>query len=794
MTDKISIEIDGKTYEAEPGQMVIEVADQNGIDIPRFCYHKKLSVAANCRMCLVEVEKAPKELPACATPVTAGMKVFTQSHKAIAAQKAVMEFLLINHPLDCPICDQGGECELQDVSMGYGEDLSHYHENKRVVDDENIGPLISTDMTRCIQCTRCVRFGDEVAGLRELGATGRGENMQIGTYIKHSLVSEVSGNIIDLCPVGALTSKPFRYTARAWELLQTPAVAPHDCLGSNIYVHSRRQAVMRVVPRDNEGINETWISDRDRFSYVAVNSEQRLLKPRIKRHNVWEEVEWQEALNHTVTRLRRIIEDHGAKQIAALASPSSTLEEFFLLQKLMRGIGCPNVDYRVHQTDTRDQNVLPQFPKFELPIASIEDQNAILLIGLNAQRDIPLLGVRLRKASLLGAHIMAINCVDHTVNFDFKEKLIADPNQMVLHVAGVAKALLATSSYHVPEDAKKLLEHINPTAEQQAIAKQLQQASKKSIVVGLLAMHHPEASTIRSLSRLIARLLDCEYCELTDGANSAGAWIAGFVPHRDTAGKLSQEVGLSAYESLKQELKAYVLLNLELEHDSANAKQALNALKKAEFVVALTPFINQHLLEHADVLLPVTPFTETSGTYVNAEGTWQNFTAAVRPLADSKPAWKVFRVLGNLFELNDFEYQTSEEVAAVVKAQMLKEPFPQQTMWYVPKSLPEQKTNASIQRITEWAIYGVDSLVRRSQPLQQCATQERACVKINPQLAQELNIKDETIVTVKQGEQTLRLTAVVTPHVPNHCALIYAGLPETSGFGATFGEIEIVGN
>jgi len=384
-----TIEINGKPCQAKDGNMIIEVADAHGINIPRFCYHKKLSIAANCRMCLVEVENAPKPMPACATPIAQGMKVHTDSPKALAAQTAVMEFLLINHPLDCPICDQGGECELQDVAMGYGKDISRFNEGKRVVADENLGSLIATDMTRCIHCTRCVRFGEEVAGIRELGATGRGEHMRIGTYIKQAMQSEISANIIDLCPVGALTSKPFRFKARAWELQQAAAIAPHDCLGSNVDLHIRQQEVMRVVPKENEAINETWLSDRDRFSYLGLRHEQRLAKPMIKKNGQWQESDWQQALEYTVTGLKQTIKQHGAAQLAALGSPSATVEELFLLQKLMRALGCHNIDHRLQQTDFADQASAPLAPICQLPYAELENQQAILLVGSDLPREQP---------------------------------------------------------------------------------------------------------------------------------------------------------------------------------------------------------------------------------------------------------------------------------------------------------------------------------------------------------------------------------------------------------------------
>ena len=424
------IEIDGKTFEVENGKMIIEVADEAGIHIPRFCYHKKLSVAANCRMCLVEVEKNRKTVPACATPVNDGMKIFTRSPAALQSQKAVMEFLLINHPLDCPICDQGGECELQDVAMGFGQDRSIFEETKRAVADDDLGSLIATEMTRCIQCTRCVRFGEEVAGLPELGCIDRGEKLHISTYVAQSMVSEVSGNIIDLCPVGALTSKPYRFTARSWEMKQAPSIAPHDCLGSHVYLHSRRDRVMRVIPKEQESINETWLSDRDRFSYLGLHHQARAARPKIKRNGVWEYVDWQTALEFASKSMHQIIKQYGPESFAAFASSSSTLEEGYLLQKMLRYLGVNNIDHRLQQTDFRDQDLQGVMPVNSLQYAELEKQQHILIVGCNVDREAPLLGIRIRKANMNGASISALNVMDYSYHFNLQEKLIVSPQDL----------------------------------------------------------------------------------------------------------------------------------------------------------------------------------------------------------------------------------------------------------------------------------------------------------------------------------------------------------------------------
>lgn len=559
---EIEIEIDGKKLAASPNQTVIEVADAAGIYIPRFCYHKQLTVAANCRMCLVEVEKSPKTLPACATPVMPGMKVFTKSAKTQAAQRAVMEFLLINHPLDCPICDQGGECELQDLAMGYGSSHSHYDECKRSVANENLGPLIATEMTRCILCTRCVRFCDEVAGVREIGVTERGGHAEISTYVERAVTSEVSGNIIDLCPVGALISKPYLFTARAWELDQTPSISPHDCLGTNINVHTRYGKTMRVVTRENMKINETWIADRDRFSYAGLDSPERISEPLARIDGKWVTVEWQKAFEIITTKLHEVISAHGADQIGALASPTSTVEEFYLLQKIMRGLGSNNIDHRLRDIDTSDEANIGAFPGMEMAIAELEQCDAILLIGSNIQKEQPLLATRIRKAALKKASIVAINPVDYDFNFNVAVKKIISPQEMVHALQSIVKAYEANDNND--------------------IVSALRNKQRVAILVGALAQHHPHAAAIRALAQQLAKLSGATLGLLTDGANSPGAWLAGAVPHRRAGGIALNESGLSAYAMFEKMRKAYLLVNVDPDLDCANAANAITALKQAE--------------------------------------------------------------------------------------------------------------------------------------------------------------------------------------------------------------------
>ena len=771
----INLEIDGKKVQARSGAMVIEAADELGIKIPRFCYHKKLSIAANCRMCLVDVEKAAKPLPACATPVTEGMRIFTQSPKALEAQKAVMEFLLINHPLDCPICDQGGECELQDVAMGYGRDISRYSENKRVVLDKNLGPLIATDMTRCIHCTRCVRFGDEIAGLRELGATGRGEHMEIGTYIENAVGSELSGNVIDLCPVGALTSKPFRFSARAWEMRQHPTIAPHDCIGSNISVHVAKNKVLRVVPRDNEAVNETWISDRDRYSYEGLNSADRLRMPMIKQDGQWREVDWSTALDFTAAGLQKVVAQHGAQHLGALCSPSSTLEEMYLLQKVWRALGSSNLDHRLRQMDFSDQDQAPLYPWLGQSIEHLEQVDAALLIGSNVRKEQPLAGHRLRKAALAGARIMFINPLDYEFRFDIAQKIITDPRRMVSELCGVAKALVQIVGVRAPAGWGDLFKSATVTATHQAIAQHLKDARNATVLLGLSACAHAEFSALRALGSLIAQLTDAKLGILSEGANTAGAWLAGMVPHRGPAGGKVEAVGQSTPAMCKAGLKSYLLLGIEPELDLTYARAALAGLRAAQFNVVMTPFRNATLEQVAQVMLPIAPFTETSGTFVNAEGRWQSFTGAVAPLAEARPAWKVLRVLGNLLQLPGFDYITSEEVRDELRARVGDARADSKSAGRSPIRLAAQIQGVA--RIADVPLYAVDATVRRAGALQKTVDAPAAAIYINTRHADQLGVRAGQMLGITQGAEQLSLPVALDERVPDHCVLVYAGQP-----------------
>jgi NADH-quinone oxidoreductase subunit G len=782
----VNIEIDGQPLKALSGSMLIEVADQSGIKIPRFCYHKKLSVAANCRMCLVEVEKAPKPLPACATPVAEGMKVYTRSPRAIAAQKGTMEFLLINHPLDCPICDQGGECELQDVAMGYGEDVSHYTEAKRVVKDKNIGPLIATEMTRCIHCTRCVRFGEEIAGLREMGATGRGEFMEIGTYVEQSISSELSGNVIDLCPVGALTAKPSRFAARAWEMVQHASIAPHDCIGSNIYLHTYQQSLIRAVPRDNESVNECWISDRDRFSYQALSHEERLTTPMIKVKDQWQETDWDTALNMTAEALLAAVPDH----LAGLCSASSTTEELYLFQKLMRALGSPHIDHRLSQYDFSDQEQAPLFPWLGDSLEALRETPFVFLIGANVRKEQPLMGHMLRNAIQHGGECVALNPRDYQYNFDVREQWVADTEAMVQALAAITRQVCEQKAF-VPADAvKALLDSVDITDQARSFADALLAQEQGHLLLGSWAMGSPYLSNLRALAATLAEATGLKLGYLSVGANAAGAWLAGAVPHRGPAGSPVETTGMTAREIFHKPLMNYFLFNLEPGMDGEGSASLCHHLMNADFVVAATAFVNERMRDFADVLLPLASFAETSGTYVNAEGRWQGFNGAITPKGEARPGWKILRVLGNLTAKEGFEHMSSEEVREEIKGHIARDT--EFSNHYEPVAELQMPVHESgIRAIGYTPIYASDGLVRRADALQQTGDAMPRFV-IASDIADDLGVVDGDLIIVRQGDVSSTLPAEVDASAPPSRVFVPRGVKETLGLVDRFGAIEVL--
>ncbi|MGH8501746.1 MAG: NADH-quinone oxidoreductase subunit NuoG [Gammaproteobacteria bacterium] len=779
----VNLEINGRPVRARKGEMIIAVADRHDIRIPRFCYHKKLSIAANCRMCLVEVEKAPKPVPACAFPVAEGMKVHTRSRLAIDAQKGTMEFLLINHPLDCPICDQGGECELQDVAMGYGEDVSRYNEAKRVVKDKDIGPLISTDMTRCIHCTRCVRFGEEIAGVRELGATGRGEFMEIGTYIEKAVTSELSGNVIDLCPVGALNAKPSRHTGRSWEMIQHALIAPHDSVGSHIYVHTLRGRAMRVVPREDESLNETWISDRDRFSYQAL-SKDRLQTPMVKRAGQWRELDWEQALQTVADGLRSA----PAGDVGFLTAPHATLEELYLLQKIARGLGTDNIDHRLRQSDFSDQAHAPLFPWLGQSVQDLEWLDAALLIGSDVRREQPIIAHRLRKAAVKGARIMALNPRDFGWHLPLAAHVVRDPAGMVRALAGVAKTVLESAGADRPPPLRELLAWVEPDDDARAIAAQLSASGHNGVLLGNLAVTHPQFSLLRALAFVIAQHTGSRFGYLPEAANTAGAWLAGAVPHRLPGGDAIARPGMHARAMLEDPRKAYLLFGVEPEFDCDAPARARAAMDRASFVVVCSPFLSESMREYADVLLPIAAFAETPGTFVNLEGRWQSWNQASRAPGETRQGWKVLRVLGNTLKLEGFDYISAEQVRDELKTRFsgaLR--FDNGLRLEGAFNLPSPPQ--SLLRAANVPIYALDALVRRAQALQATPHAKPAACYLKSQQAKALGLNGAERVLARQSGGHAILPLVLDETVPLNVAWIPVGLEATRGLGAAFGDI-----
>ncbi|SEJ45551.1 MULTISPECIES: NADH-quinone oxidoreductase subunit NuoG [unclassified Variovorax] len=707
----VEIELDGKKVDVTEGSMIMHAADKAGTYIPHFCYHKKLSIAANCRMCLVDVEKAPKPMPACATPVTQGMIVRTKSEKAIKAQQSVMEFLLINHPLDCPICDQGGECQLQDLAVGYGGSSSRYEEEKRVVFHKDVGPLISMEeMSRCIHCTRCVRFGQEVAGVMELGMTQRGEHSEIETFLGDSVDSELSGNMIDICPVGALTSKPFRYSARTWELSRRKSVSPHDSTGANLIVQVKNNRVMRVVPLENEDVNECWIADRDRFSYEALNGPERLTQPMLKQGGQWQQVDWQTALEYVANGLRQIKADHGAQSIGTLVSPHSTLEELQLAAMLTRELGSDNIDYRLRNAE---------FTAFEgvrwlgTSIASLTQVQRALVVGSNLRKEHPLFAQRIRQAVRKGAALSVITSAGLMAErdawaIDVAQSSIVEADQWVEALAAVAAAIGETNGVAAPLAPKNA-----PGDAAKAIAASLLSGERKAVLLGNAAAHHAQAGSLLALANWIGAQTGATVGYLTEAANTVGAQIVGAFPKNG---------GLDAGRMLAagSGLKAVMLLNTEPVFDSAAGAAAADVIGNAQMVVTLSPF--KANLAFSDVLLPIAPFTETPGTFVNAEGRLQGFHAVVKPQGETRPAWKVLRVLANLLGLPGFAFESTADVLATIGD---KGAVPANALSNATSAAAVAADGAVAAPVVA-SIYQLDSIVRRAPSLQLTADARNA--------------------------------------------------------------------
>lgn len=774
----VEIEIDGKKVEVQEGSMVMDAANKLGTYIPHFCYHKKLSIAANCRMCLVEVEKAPKPLPACATPVTNGMVVRSNSDKAIKAQKSVMEFLLINHPLDCPICDQGGECQLQDLAVGYGPSASRYEEEKRVVEPKDAGPLISMrEMARCIHCTRCVRFGQEIAGVMELGMLNRGEHSEITTFVGKTVDSELSGNMIDLCPVGALTSKPFRYSARTWELSRRRSVSPHDGLGANLIVQVKGGKVMRALPLENDAVNECWLSDKDRFSYEGLNSAERLTVPMIKQDGKWLETDWQTALEYVAHGLKNIRHESGADSIAALAAPYSTLEELSLLQKLVRGLGSDNVDFRLRQSDfALDGKVTPWLG---MSIEEFGQVNRALVIGSFLRKDHPLLAARLRHAAKHGTKVSILNATDDDLLIPLTNRMIKAPSEWLAGLSEIVVAVAQAKGIAAPAG----FEGIEAGEIAKGIAASLLSGDRKAVVLGNAAAQHPQASQLHAAAQWIAQNTDAKFGYLTEAANTVGGYLANAVPGK----------GANAAQAFAQPRKAYVLLHAEPEFDCYDPQAARAALDKAEMVVAMSPF--KHAADYADVMLPIAPFSETAGTFVNCEGRAQGFNGTVKPLGETRPAWKVMRVLGNMLELPGFHYETSEEIRVELLGTKTAEEADLKSRLNnfanVQPQAAKPAATAQLERIADVPIYFSDAIVRRAESLQLTADAKAPKAWLSAAVAQKLGVSNGAQVKVTQGQGTAVLTAAIDAKLPDNVMRVSAAHATTVALGGMFGAISV---
>ncbi|MDE3207801.1 MAG: NADH-quinone oxidoreductase subunit G [Pseudomonadota bacterium] len=785
------IEINGNKLEVEDGSSIIDAADALGIYIPRFCYHKKLSVAANCRMCLVEIENNKKPMPACATPVLDGMKVTTQSRVAVKAQQGVMEFLLINHPLDCPICDQGGECELQDLAVGYGAPASRYSEAKRVVVNKNLGSLISTDMTRCIHCTRCVRFGEEIGGIMELGMTGRGEHAEIGTYVQKAVGSELSGNMIDLCPVGALTNKPFRYSARTWELLRRPGVSPHDALGSNLTLHVKQNQVMRVLPRENESINECWISDRDRYGYEGLNSDDRLKSPMIRQDGKWKVVDWSEALEYVVHGLKDIRDIHGPDSVGMLVSQQSTLEEAYLAQKFVRGLGTSNIDSRLRQSDFSLDGHESGITWLGMPVEEVGSLDAILLVGALIRREQPLFAHRIRDVVKAGGKLMQVTAIDEDHLVPLHASYVVSPAHLVHALAEVALALSETQNVPLDSAIQSRLSGIKAGKEARAIVQGLVSGKRQAILLGGLAITHPAYATLRALAQDISRLSGARLGILPVGANSVGCEIAGAIPHH---GPLATAVsaGMNALQMLDSHLRAYILLHAEPGLDFADAGLAMHAFSSADMVVRLTSYVPGED-DPADVVLPVSPFSETSGAFVNMAGQLQCFNAVVKPFSETRPAWKVLRVLGNLFDLDGFDFDSSEAIRhEMAENEWQRDLILNNKISALQKfDLEDSKKDALI-RIADVPMYATDAIIRRATSLQKTPEAKRANLAwMNAKTASSLSLKAGDTALLQQKDGTARLMIGIDEGIPTGCVRVAQALESTLALHDPFGEIVV---
>ncbi|RDS80502.1 NADH-quinone oxidoreductase subunit G [Dyella monticola] len=751
--DLVNVEIDGKPTQIRKGAMIIEAADNIGVAIPRFCYHRKLPIAANCRMCLVDVEMGgrpmPKPQPACATPVAEGMKVTTRSDKALKFQRDVMEFLLINHPLDCPICDQGGECELQDIALGYGRSVSRYTERKRTIADENLGSLVATEMTRCIQCTRCVRFTSEIAGTYELGGMSRGENLQIGTYIGKALETELSGNVIDVCPVGALTNKPFQFKARAWELIAKPSIAYHDALGSNLWLHTRRGEVLRTVPRDNEAINECWLSDRDRYSHEGLYAADRVHAPEVKRNGQWQKTTWDDALTVAAEALKSV----PGSDLGVLVHPSTTSEEGDLLVRLAQSLGSAHIDHRLRQLDFADNAVAQTFA---MPAADVDKVKAALLVGSDLRYEMPLLNHRIHQAVKKGAKVYAVNPAEFNFNYSLAGEAVVPPHYLVDSLLVLAKVAIEAGAAQPGFISHESLAPLQVTDKAREAVASLK-SGQSVIILGDAAVTHPQASWLRAVARFIAEATGAAYNELPVGANGLGLTKVGVLPGNG---------GLHTQAMLAQPRKGYLLYGLEFPHDFADGAAVTNALNGAQHIVAFSAFANAALRDVADVILPIGLLPEIAGTLVNVDGLVQRVEAGAKAPADARAGWKVLRALGGLMKLPGFEF---DDIAGLRESLVERKASTSQ-------GLAERKPVQGLSRLATWPIYRSDAVVRRASSLQAHPLNRAFAVRLNADEAQRQGLAAGDNVKLVNGV----LPLLIDDTVPDGAAWIEAAHDQTA--------------
>ncbi|MFK8026666.1 MAG: NADH-quinone oxidoreductase subunit NuoG [Gammaproteobacteria bacterium] len=785
--DLVTVTIDGVEVQAPRNAMLIEVADQVGVSIPRFCYHKHLSVAANCRMCMVEVEKAPKPLPACATPVSDGMKVYTRSELALDAQKGTMEFLLINHPLDCPVCDQGGECELQDVAMGYGGDVSRFNERKRVVRDKNIGPLVSTDMTRCIHCTRCVRFGSEIAGVSELGATGRGEFLEIGTYIEKSLSSELSGNVIDLCPVGALNAKPSRMKARAWEMVEQSNISAHDSFGSNLMMHTLRNEVIRVVPQENPDVNETWISDRDRFSYEGMYSDNRLTEVLEKNGDQWQSSQWSDALPSIAHTLKQ----YDAEDIGFLVSPNQSNEEIYLLQKLARALNIKNIDHRIHQIDFEHQQADPVFPWLGQSIADIENQEAILIIGSDLRSEQPMLAHKVRQAKARGASVFVINTHNCEFHMPLSGHFVVKPQDWLAKLIDLLAELNSHAKHKVPSELEALISTGKVDNAMADIAKTLLNVERSSVLIGNLMQHHYEYSSLRAISYWLAQLTGSSFGYVSTASNTAGASMMGALPHRGVMSKALDESGMDYQQMVQSPRKVYVMFGLEAEWDCVLPAQTLSALNQADVVISINSFVTEAMREYCHWMLPVKCYAEAEGTKINLEGRWQSYSKVVDADEEIKDGWKILRMLADELALDGFDYMSIEDVRQEI-SQYVDESFEFSNEL---SSLPEVEVKRWEEDVVfstgAVPIYSIDPIVRNAASLRQAQDLDESIMMINHIDVEKHGLIDGKWVKVSQGEESGIFKCVINDNVQPGTVHIPRGLPRSEKLGGVYAPVQL---